>query len=138
MKYRILFTAIILTTFISALGYIYLSPSNSSETVADYGDVTVQQAHDLILSTPELVILDVRSQEEYDEGHIERAILIPLNELNSRLGELSKSEDLLVYCRTGNRSGQAVNILKANGYTRFFHMNDGISAWVQAGYPVVK
>ena len=134
---KILLT-ILLTAAIAITLYLYWSTSSMNETLTKYGDITVQQAHDLIQSHPKLVILDVRTQQEYDEGHIERAILIPLNELGVRLGELSMSDDLLVYCRTGTRSSQAVGILKANGYTRIFHMKDGITTWIQAGYTVTK
>ncbi|MCK5402656.1 rhodanese-like domain-containing protein, partial [Candidatus Bathyarchaeota archaeon] len=80
-------------------------------------------------------ILDVRRQDEYDSGHIERAIIIPVDELEDRLDELSKNDELLVYCRTGNRSSSAVNILQSNGFTMIFHMKDGITGWIQAGYP---
>ena len=127
---------ILLTAAIASTLYFYWSTSRITPT--EYGDITIQQARDLIQSQPKLVILDVRTQQEYDEGHIERAILIPLNDLKVRLGELSMSDDLLIYCRTGNRSSQAVSILKANGYTRIFHMKDGITTWIQAGYTVTK
>jgi len=98
-----------------------------------YGDITIEQAKSLIESKPSLIILDVRTQEEYDSDHIEGAILIPVDELENRLDELSKNDELLVYCRTGNRSTNAVNILQANGFTKIFHMNDGITGWIQAG-----
>ncbi len=104
----------------------------------DYGDVTVADASNLIGDKPELVILDVRTQSEYDDGHIEGAILIPNTELSDRLNELDKGDELLVYCRTGNRSGQAIAILEDAGFTKIYHMNDGISAWISEGYPVVQ
>ena len=75
----------------------------------------------------------MRTQEEYDRGHIEGAILISDDEIEGRLDELSKNDELLVYCQTGNRSTNAVNILQANGFTKIFHMKDGITGWIQAG-----
>ena len=104
----------------------------------DYGDVTVAEASILIGDKPELVILDVRTQTEYDDGHLEGAVLIPVQELPDRLDELDKGDELLVYCRTGNRSGTAVGILEDNGFTKIYHMNDGISTWISEGYPVVQ
>jgi len=117
---------------------IYYTQIQLPGTKISYGDVTVEQAKVLIESKPSLILLDVRTQEEYDSGHIEGAILIPIIELEDRLDELSKNKGMLVYCRTGNRSSTAVNVLRANGYTKIFHMKNGITAWTQAGYPTVK
>ena len=122
---------------VSAL-LIYYTQIQLPGTKISYGDITVEQAKVLIESKPSLTILDVRTQEEYDSGHIEGAILIPISELEDRLDELSKNKEMLVYCRTGNRSSTAVNVLRANGYTNIFHMKNGITAWTQAGYPTVK
>ena len=117
---------------------IYYTQIQLTSTKISYGDVTVEEAKSLIESDSSLIILDVRTREEYDSGHIEGTILIPVSELEDRLDEISKEEELLIYCRTGNRSSNSVNILKANGYTKIFHMNDGIIAWIQAGYPTAK
>jgi rhodanese-related sulfurtransferase len=114
--------------------YIQTQPSN---TEISYGDVNIEQTKSLIESKPSLIILDVRTQEEYDSGHIEGAILIPLAELENRLGELSNKDELLVYCRTGNRSLSAMNILQANGFTMVYHMTDGITGWIKAGYSTI-
>ena len=104
----------------------------------DYGDVTVAEANNLIGDKQDLVILDVRTQAEYDDGHIEGAVLIPVDELSDRLDELSKGDELLVYCRTGNRSTTAVGVLKDAGFTKIFHMDGGITDWISEGYPVVQ
>ena len=117
---------------------IYYTQIQLPNTTINYGDITVEEAKSLIESNVSLIILDVRTPEEYDSGHIKEAILIPISELEGRLDELSKEEELLIYCRTGNRSTNSVNILKANGYTKIFHMNNGITAWIQAGYPTVE
>ena len=110
----------------------------SRETEEEYGDVTVERTRELIQEKPSMVILDVRTDGEYRDGHIEGAVNIPVNELEGRLGELEKDDETLVYCRTGNRSGTAVGILKENGYEKIFHMNNGITAWTAAGYLTVK
>ena len=119
----------------AASAYWYMLPG---ENEGEYGDVTVERARELIQEKPSLVILDVRTDGEYRDGHIEGAVNIPVNELEGRLGELEKEDETLVYCRTGNRSGTAVGILKENGYEKIFHMNKGITAWTAAGYPAVK
>lgn len=117
---------------------LYYSQIQLPSSTLSYGDVTVEEAKSLVESNFSLIILDVRTREEFESDHIGGAILIPVSELEDRLDELSKEEELLIYCRTGNRSSNSVNILKANGYTKIFHMNDGITAWTQAGYPTVK
>jgi rhodanese-related sulfurtransferase len=104
----------------------------------DYGDVSVEEASNLISDKPDLVILDVRTQTEYDDGHIEGAILFPHTELADRLDELDKNDEILVYCRTGNRSSTAIEILGEAGFSKVYHMNDGITEWISEGYPVVQ
>ena len=104
----------------------------------NYGDVSIQEAIELMEQKTDLVILDARTVGEFDDGHIEDSINIPVDELASRLDELSKDDELLVYCRTGNRSGSAVTILSDAGYTKIYHMNEGISVWIQQGHPVVQ
>jgi len=120
-----------------AVTLVYYTQVHLQSPKIGYGDVTVEDAKRLIESRPNLIILDVRTQEEYDDGHIEGALLIPVSELEDRLHELSKNSEILVYCRTGNRSSNAVNMLKRNGFTKVFHMADGITAWIKAGYDTV-
>lgn len=124
--------------FVSVVAYSYYTLLMPSDGGVEYGDLTVQQAHELIQARTSLVILDVRTQEEYDEGHIEGTALIPVGELATRLEELSRDDELLVYCRTGNRSSSAVSLLRDNGFTKIYHLKDGITAWIRAGYPIVK
>ena len=98
----------------------------------------MERARELIQERPSLVILDVRTDAEFRDGHIEGAINIPVGELEERLGELDKDDEILIYCRTGNRSSTAVGILEGNEFTKIYHMNEGITAWTSAGYPTVE
>lgn len=107
----------------------------SSET--DYGDVTAEQARELIEKRL-LVILDVRTVQEFEDGHVEGAINMPVDDLEQRLEELDRNDEMLVYCRTGNRSTRAVQILRENGFNKIYHMADGIVGWERVGLPVVK
>ncbi len=120
---------------VAASAYWLMMPKGQDE---DYGDVSVEQAWELIQEKPTLVILDVRTDEEFRDGHIGGAINIPVGELEGRLGELDRDDEMLVYCRTGNRSSTAVGILEENDFTKIYHMNKGIVAWTSAGYPTVK
>jgi len=97
-------------------------------------NVNVSEARQMIESNPNLVILDVRTLEEYESGHIENAVLIPVSELEERIDELDKERGTLVYCRSGGRSVTASEILVANGFESVYNMLGGITAWRNAGY----
>ena len=108
--------------------------TSSSSAVNAYVDVDVSQAKQMIDSNPDLVILDVRTQSEYDAGHIQNATLIPVSELGGRLGELDKNREILVYCASGGRSATASQTLVENGFSKVYNMLGGITAWKNAWY----
>jgi rhodanese-related sulfurtransferase len=83
------------------------------------------------------IILDVRAREEFDSGHLDSALLIPVDELETRYGELSKDKPVIVYCRSGKRSAQAAAILVSKGFSQVYDMAGGINAWTGKGYPVI-
>ena len=91
-----------------------------------------------LLGRDDVVILDVREQSEYDAGHIPGVTLIPLNDVPNRLNDIPKDKPVIVTCRSGNRSGQATDFLRQQGYTNVHNMTGGINAWQQAGYAVEK
>jgi rhodanese-related sulfurtransferase len=85
----------------------------------------------------DLILLDVRTPEEWAAGHIEGATLIPLDDLGTRAAsELPKDAAIIVYCRSGNRSAEAASYLVNAGYTNVSDMG-GILGWIEAGLPVV-
>ena len=81
-------------------------------------------------------LVDVRTQEEWDEVHIPGSVLIPLDELPDRLGEVPRDKDIVVVCRSGNRSEEGAAILLKAGYESVVGMDGGIRDWSAAGYPV--
>ncbi len=102
----------------------------SPSPVAEYKKITAKEAKDRIDSGAEIIILDVRTQEEYDAEHIEGAILIPNETITDKKPELLPDLDveILIYCRSGNRSAQAANKLIAIGYTNVYDFG-GIIDW---------
>ncbi len=104
----------------------------------DYGDVSIDEAIALMEDKPELVILDVRTVAEYEAEHIEGTVNIPVEELESRTSELDTDTEILVYCRTGNRSSTAIGILEDAGFIKLYHMHEGISVWIEQGHPVAQ
>ncbi len=89
---------------------------------------------------PGVVTLDVRTPGEFAEGYIEGARLIDFQSGNfeNEIATLDKSATYAVYCRSGNRSGQAVKVMQAAGFTNVFNMNGGVIDWANAGLPLVR
>jgi rhodanese-related sulfurtransferase len=85
----------------------------------------------------DLVVLDVREPYEWEAGHIEGAVHIPLGELPVRVGELDPSVRTLVICHVGGRSARATQWLHAQGHD-VANVEGGMDAWEQAGRPVVS
>lgn len=87
-----------------------------------------------------LVILDVRSPEEYAAGHVPGAINVPHDALEGRLSALPQLQDhdVVVYCRSGRRAALALEILKRHGYTRLQHLAGDMEAWNAAERPVER
>jgi len=84
------------------------------------------------------VIVDVRSDKEYQEGHIVNSLHIPLGVLENRLSDLKdhKNDSLIVVCRSGTRSTSAANILKKQGFESVKNLHGGMLAWSSANLPV--
>ena len=106
------------------------SDVTSTAPAAVYQRITAKETKDRIDSGEEIVILDVRTKEEFDAGHIDGAILIPNETISDKPPELLPEFDaeILVYCRSGNRSGQAAKKLIAIGYTNVYDFG-GIIDW---------
>ena len=96
-----------------------------------YTSITAQQAKTLMDTTEDYILLDTRTQEEYEEGHIPGAILIPQEEINETRSEEelpNKDQLILLYCRSGRDSKLAAQTLASLGYTNIREFGD-ISDW---------
>ncbi len=120
-----------------------LGESGGIITVVDlvrpnYTEVTADEAAEL-LNNLHPFILDVRTSGEYRQVHIEGTTLIPIQELQARIGELKskKHEDIFIYCATGNRSTVASRILADRGFKRIYNLRYGIYDWARRGYPYI-
>ena len=80
-------------------------------------------------------LIDVRTPQEFAGGHIAGAVNIPVEELAGRIGEVTQDQPVVVYCRSGNRSAQAAQILDQAGFAPVYDLG-GVIAWQQAGYPL--
>jgi rhodanese-related sulfurtransferase len=117
-------SALLLAGCSSSTGTIDLGVTEFSAKVAEAGVIT----------------LDVRTPGEFAEGHVEGARLIDFQSGNfeNEIAALDKNATYAVYCRSGNRSGQAVKTMQDAGFTNVFNMNGGVIDWANAGFPLVK
>lgn len=72
------------------------------------------------------ILIDVRSPQEYAEGHLDNAINIPLYDLETKYEQINKDATIILYCQSGNRSRRALKILKDKGYDNVYQINGGL------------
>ena len=102
-------------------------------------DVDIVEALQLI-NHKNALVLDVREESEYKSGHILNAKWIPLGKLSERTGELERyrEQDIVVVCRSGNRSSSASAMLVKKGFARAVNMSGGVMAWQKSNLPLEK
>ena len=126
-----------LLTFMAAGLLTAVSPA--ADEPAQDKPVTIEQAETQLSKGAQL--LDVRTKEEWDEGHLEGATRVSIAE-KEFVEKVKKTMDpkkpLLVYCRSGGRSERAAKQLREAGFVTVFDLDGGITAWKKAGKPVVK
>jgi len=93
-----------------------------------------------LMNDENTVVLDVRLEKEFKEGHIMDSIHIPLGAIATRIKELTnyQDKDVILYCQTGMRSKQAGSILKKHGFTTMYSIEGGINGWLNANLPINK
>jgi rhodanese-related sulfurtransferase len=144
----------IVVAAIVALGLGACSSGQSSERVSIEPttpppvDTTTSSAVQLVdvakattlVADPSVVVIDVRTPGEFAEGHIDRAQVVDFNApgFRDRIAQFDRSATYLVYCHSGNRSGQATAMMAELGFTKVYDLAGGIPAWQGAGGPIVK
>ncbi len=110
---------------------------SQAEDAAKNVDPKAAQA---LIADQKATVLDIRTPEEFAEGHIPNAKNVDFFSKSFRetLEKLDKDAPIVMHCQSGGRSGQALPIFKELGFTKVFHMNGGFSAWSKAGLPVAK
>ncbi len=108
-------------------------------TASSYIELSAGQADKILRNTSPL-ILDVRTQGEFQRGYIQGAKLLPVQVLQQYLHTLEryKNQDVFIYCATGNRSTVASRILIESGFKRIYNLRYGIADWEKRGYPVIQ
>ena len=116
--------------FPSLLLSLLLLTGCGGNTSDGYQQITQEEAKEM-MDTQEVIILDVREQDEYDSGHIPGAVLLPVGSIDETTAAQvipEKDSTVLVYCRSGNRSKTASTVLADLGYTNIYEFG-GINTW---------
>lgn len=120
------FTTILLAILIVMAVTITIGCSNA---IVDTGvNVSIDQALQMWKNN-EVIIIDVRTPQEYKEGHIPGVANIQLDQLVSRSSEVPKDKKVLLICRSGNRSSQGTKLLRNKGFDNVYNITEGMSSW---------
>lgn len=103
-------------------------------------EVNQQQLLSMQQENEELLLLDVRSDEEYQAGHINGAVNISHLQLEDKMSSIEqyKDKNIIVYCRSGRRAGIAIKLLQDNGFYRVSHLVGDMNGWQAANLPIVN
>ena len=118
----------------SILVFLLTGCRDSSHSAATDGitkHLDVEQAKKIIEEKSDLIIIDVRTPEEWSDGSLPGTINIDVkaSDFESKVNELDKSRTYMVHCRSGKRSTKAVGIMEKNGFTNIYHLDGGYLAW---------
>ncbi|MDF1751734.1 MAG: rhodanese-like domain-containing protein [Verrucomicrobiales bacterium] len=116
------------------------SESASARTTTKIEHIDVTGAVSLLASTDKPLVIDVRTPDEFGEGHIEGATMVDFkaSDFESKLSELDRNQTYLVHCRSGGRSAESLPVFEKLGFKHIINLDGGITAWQEAGNPVVK
>jgi len=101
-------------------------------------DIRATEAKGLLATKKSVYLLDVRTPEEFRQGRIQGAVLIPINEVERRIGEIPRNRPIVVYCAVGSRSGLVAGFLSQKGYGEVYNVTDGIVGWYRNGFPISR
>jgi len=114
-----------------------------STTDIPINNVDVNTARDLVTQNKTVIVLDVRTPEEYAIGHIEGALNINIAEadFSKRVSKLDRDKTYIIHCSANvknGRSAKSLEIMSSFGFDKLLNMEGGIIAWEQSGYPLVR
>lgn len=132
------FCLFVFLSFAGCNGEKPVSGNENGDTSGSVTEVEAEKAAELVSSNPDLVILDIRTPEEFAEGHIEGAVNIDFkaDTFAAQVGELDPGKPYLLHCRSGNRSGQSIPLFEGLNFEEIYHLDSGFNGWKEAGKPV--
>jgi rhodanese-related sulfurtransferase len=120
-----------------AIGYVYFGPSSSQEIAAiGFRTITPTAAKTLIETRKDLLIVDVRSPEEFQGGSLPGARLIPFWDFTKGRYDLPRDRPILLICAVGGRSLACGQVLAAKGYREVYNLKGGLEAWAEQRVPL--
>ena len=145
MRYTILFISIIVMSVACTADQADSQSSNASAAQLNSGEWQVQtvealEAQDVISTVPNIVVLDVRTPEEYDAGHISGGKNIDFfgSDFESQLSELDRDTPYLLHCKSGGRSTKVLKVMERLGFKNIYHLEGGFDAWKKANLNAVS
>lgn len=101
---------------------------SQKRTIENINNISYTKLQEILKENVDTILLDVRSPQEYDEGHLTGAINIPEYELSSKVNSILKNKNsrIIVYCKSGSRSKKAIKTLKKIGYINLYNLEGGI------------
>ena len=128
------FTSLILPLLFLSIG--------CTQSLKSANTITPEQLKQKIDNHENMILIDVRTQPEYtgELGHIKGTVLLPVQDITSWISnyENDKDKEIIMICRSGNRSGRATQYFLDNGFKDVYNMEGGMIAWNKAGYPLEK
>jgi len=123
-----------------AFSILLLISCNSYSLRHDVREITAKKLYNLIIKNEPIVIVDLRTNKEFSEGHIPLAINIDYysHQLDALLSNLPKDKTIICYCSHGLRSKNVAMKLKSKGYMKVMSLYGGLSDWIKRGYPIEK
>lgn len=120
-----------------AVGYVFLGPvSSPAEAGASFRTVTPSEAKSLIETRKDLLLVDVRSPEEFQGGSLPGATLIPFWDFAKGRFDLPKDKPILLICAVGGRSLACGQMLASKGYREVYNLKGGLDAWAEQRVPL--
>ena len=135
------FVALAFTAFLFVLGFQSIPAAQQQlpgpeKQHALFKTVTPQEAENLIETRKDLLLIDVRGQDELDEGYIEGSTMMPLWDIIKGTQRPPKNKPILLICAVGGRSLALGQIMAKNGWNEVYNLKGGISAWKDARFPL--
>lgn len=117
------------------LSLIMAGCGNSSAPGNGFTDISADQLKSMMDTDKNIVLVDVRETDEYDQGHIQGSLLLPTSEIQQRLKELPADKTIVLVCATGSRSSAVATFLVQNNYKNIYNLQGGLAEWP---YDLVK
>ena len=135
--------ALILAAILAAIPLFAADPAPAPATSTSASapkNISVDDAEKLLKSDPQVIVIDVRTSDEFKSGHIPGAKNLDFfaDDFAKQVAALDKSKTYLVHCASGGRSSKACKVFEKENVPSVYHLNEGFNAWEKAGKPVEK